>query len=119
MDVLGPFYEEVEKEEEQTVTNSNLPNVRDLMKKHNENHLPVIEEDNSMNDLIGRYDSSDSSRTDETEDSDFLNGNSSELRDTFMSSRRGQSLSGLVDVHDETETSPNQLFQELKLAKES
>ena len=117
MDVLGPFYEEVEKEEEQTVTNSNLSNVRSLMKKPNEsNHLSVIEEDTSINDLIGRYDSSDSPLTDD-EDSDFLNGNSSEIRDSFMSSRRGQSLSGLVDVDDET--SPNQLFEELKLAKES
>ena len=119
MDVLGPFYEEVEKEEEQTVANSNPPpNVRGLMKKPIEtNHLSVIEEDTSMNDLIGRYDSSDSTLTDGTEDSDFLNGNSTELRDNFLCSRRGQSLSGLVDVHDET--SPNQLFEELKLAKDS
>ena len=118
MDVLGPFYEEVENEDEQTVANSNPPSVRGLMKKPSDmNHLSAIEEDASINDCLGRYDSSDSNLTDETEDSEFLTGNSSQLRDNFLSSRRGQSLSGLVDVDDET--SPCQLFEELKFAKES
>ena len=118
MDALGPFYEEVEKEDEENATVSDQPTVISLTKKCNETeHMSVIEEDTSMNDLIGRYDASDSSLTDVDGDSDFLNGNALNLRDDFVTSRRGQSLSDLVDVNDDA--SPNQLFEELKLAKES
>ena len=112
---FGPFYEEVEKEDEENVRASNQPNV--IKKSSEREPLAVLEENASVNDLIGRYDASDSNLTDDTGDSDFLNGNSSELRDEFITSRRGQSLSELVDVNDDS--NHNQLYEELKFAKDS
>ena len=107
MEALGPFYEEVEEEDSSEMSVSNV------IEK-----ITTINEEPTMNEMLGSYDISDNNLTDETSDSDFLNENAENLRKEFSESRRGVSLNGLVDFKDNNNC-PNKLFEELQKTKES
>ena len=114
IEALGPFYEEVEKDEEEDKTkyNGQLSTIITDIK-------PIIGEgEPQMKEMLGSYDISDTSLTDETSDSDFQNENAQSLRETYSGSRRGLSVSKLTDFKD-NESCPNQLYEELQKTRQS
>jgi len=114
IEALGPFYEEVEKDEEEDKTKNNgqLSTIITDIK-------PIIGEgEPQIKEMLGSYDISDTSLTDETSDSDFQNENAQSLRETYTGSRRGLSVSKLTDLKD-NESCPNQLYEELQKTRQS
>ena len=114
METLGPFYEEVEEdtEEDKTRYNDQLSTIITDIKPITEERGP------QMKEMLGSYDISDTSLTDETSDSDFQNENAESLRETYSGSRRGLSVSKLTDFKD-NESCPNQLYEELQKTRQS
>ena len=122
MEAVGPFYEDVIEEEDEDI----------VKKKSSSSHVTeriidtiistVTEEEEdeepSVTAMIGRYDISDSSLTDATEDSEFLNDNAEDLKKAYEESRRGTSLSGLVDIKDNNNC-PHSLFDQLQKTRRS
>ena len=123
MEAVGPFYEDVTEEEDrlEKLRNKNKRSSVDVSDNIIDNIISTITEEdpNSINDMLGKYDISDSScLTDGTEDSDFLNDNSEQLKNIFLESRRGTSLSELTDFKDNNNC-PNKLFEELQRTRAS
>ena len=113
MEALGPFYEEVEEDEE-----INRDEYSDKTSPVVANINPIAEEDPPIKDMLGRYDISETSLTDETSDSDFQNENAGSLRETYSGSRRGLSVSQLTDFKD-NQNCPSQLYEELQKTRQS
>ena len=115
IETLGPFYEEVEEDkvEDKASHNEQLSTIITDIK-------PIIGagQQPQMKDMLGSYDISDTSLTDETSDSDFQNENAQSLREAHSGSRRGLSVSQLTDFKD-NENCPNQLYEELQKARQS
>jgi len=116
MEALGPFYEEVDERE--LDNQSNVVYQSTARHKQDSDIISKIVEEPSMQQMIGTYDVSDSCLTDETSDSDFLNENAENLKNAFVNSRRGVTLSELVDIKDNNNC-PNKLFEELQKTRES
>jgi len=116
MEALGPFYEEVEEKEINNQSNV----VYQSTARHAQDNdiISSIVEESSMQQMIGTYDVSDGCLTDETSDSDFLNENAENVKNAFANSRRGVTLSELVDIKDNNNC-PNKLFEELQKTRES
>ena len=108
MEALGPFYEEVEEDD---ADNKHIS-------KPSSNIQTIEEESTPPDNHLGVYDISDTSLSDETSDSEFLNENSENLKNFYSESRRGLRVSQLTDVKDNNNC-PNKLFEELQKTRQS